>query len=336
MDIFTPFRLLRGYAGGLYNSLFLFDRRRPRGEKRLYVDVTEIRLMDSHTGVPRVTVSVLAELYRMELPYRIVEVYARPHHGGFYSVNPRRPLRVAPGDVFFGLDLSKFLTQKNRGFLDKMFRGGIPVYFYVHDLIPVTHPENCSPNVVRAFPKWLSTVSRYSGLIANSRSTRDEFAAYFAAKEHRAWNDRLLIDFVYPGSSFAPPPGKRPARSAGKGGRLSFIAVGALELRKGYGQLLGAFGLLWRKGVDEPCGRLRAAGNRGGKLRQAPHPAGHRRLPRAGRGGGLLFFGRLGGKPGRVPGSLGRPVRKGRGPPAFHTGTELAQLRGGNLRHYPP
>lgn len=283
MDIFTPFRLLRGHAGGLINYLFLFDRQRPAGEKHLFVDVTEIHRVNSHTGVPRVTSSVLKELYRLNLPYRIVEVYARPHHEGFFSVARRRPIRVARGDVFFGLDLSKFLTQKNRWFLDRMYRSGIPVYFYVHDLIPITFPENCSPNVVRAFPRWLATVSRYSGLIANSRSTRDEFADYFSRGEHRAANERLLIDFAYPGTDFASlaPGGAglrdgQPGLQAGRrDGRIAFIAVGAIEKRKGYGQLLGAFELLRKKGVDLSLTIVGPAYERGGAVEQAIFSSSH-------------------------------------------------------------
>ncbi len=255
MDIFTPFRVMRGLLGGLCNYLFLFDRRRPEGERHLFVDITETHRLNLHTGVPRVTCSVLRELQEMGLPYKVIEVYSRPHHEGFYSVGQDRPIRVAPGDVFFGLDLSKFLTQKNRAFLDKMYRAGVPVYFYVHDLIPIRFPENCSRSVVKAFPVWLSTVSRYSGLIANSRSTRDEFANYFAKKEHKAYNERLLIDFVYPGTDFHPcgldGKGLSPSERRGQGaGPLSFIAVGAIEKRKCYGQLLGAFELLWKKGYE--------------------------------------------------------------------------------------
>ncbi len=252
MDIFTPLRILRGNIRGLINQIFLFDRKRPAGERILFVDVTETRRLHQHSGVPRVTRSVLEELRGMELPYRLVEVCSRPHHAGFYSAESGKAVRVAPGDVFFGLDLSKFLTQKNWLFLDRMYRNGIPVYFYVHDLIPIKHPENCTRSVIRAFPKWLATVSRYTGLIANSRSTRDEFAEYFAQKGSRAYNERILIDFAYPGTSFPfrMVPGQSRPCPLHKEGQISFLSVGAMEKRKGYAQLLAAFGLLWDKGLD--------------------------------------------------------------------------------------
>ncbi len=280
MDIFTPFRLLRGYAGGVYNYLFLFDRHRPAGEKHLYVDVTEIHRVNSYTGVPRVTSSVLSELYRLDLPYHIVEVYSRPHHEGFYAVARRRPIRVARGDIFFGLDLSKFLTQKNRIFLDKMYRAGIPIYFYVHDLIPIKYPENCTQTVVRAFPKWLATVSRYSGLIANSRSTRNEFADYFSNAKHRAENERILIDFVYPGADFNTQllgnQAQLPARQErGDGGCLSFITVGAIEKRKGYEQLLGAFELLKDKGINLSLTIVGPAYKGGGAVEKTIYASSH-------------------------------------------------------------
>lgn len=252
MDIFTPLRILKGNLRGLRNQILLFDRKRPAGERILFVDVTETRRLHQHSGVPRVTRSVLEELRAMELPYRLVEVFSRPHHAGFYVADSGKPVRVAPGDVFFGLDLSKFLTQKNWLFLDRMYRSGIPVYFYVHDLIPIKHPENCTQSVVRAFPKWLATVSRYSGLIANSRSTRDEFAEYFAMKGSRAYNERILIDFAYPGASFPSSliQGQSRPCPLHKEGPLSFLSVGAMEKRKGYTQLLAAFGILWDKGLD--------------------------------------------------------------------------------------
>lgn len=237
---------------GLFNQIFLFDRSRPAGERMLFVDVTETRRLHQHSGVPRVTRSVLEELRVMDLPYKLEEVFSKPHHAGFYSASTGKPIRVALGDVFLGLDLSKFLTQKNRLFLDRMYRGGIPVYFYVHDLIPIKHPENCTKSVVRAFPKWLATVCRYNGLIANSRSTRDEFAEYLSRRGCRAANERILIDFSYPGATFPARrlPGQVRPRPVHEDGRLSFISVGAMEKRKGYGQLLGAFCQLWDKGLD--------------------------------------------------------------------------------------
>lgn len=252
MDIFTPLRILKGNLRGLRNQIFLFDRKRPAGEKILFVDVTETRRLHQHSGVPRVTRSVLEELRRMDLPYKLVEVFSLPHHAGFYSADSMKPVRVAPGDVFFGLDLSKFLTQKNWLFLDRMYRKGIPVYFYVHDLIPIKHPENCTRSVIRAFPKWLATVSRYTGLIANSRSTRNEFAEYLSRRRSCAVNERILIDFAYPGATFPSHliPGQSRPCPLHKDGHLSFLSVGAMEKRKGYAQLLAAFGLLWDKGLD--------------------------------------------------------------------------------------
>ncbi|MBQ9538866.1 MAG: glycosyltransferase [Treponema sp.] len=269
MDIFTPLRVLRGNIGGILNLIFLIDKGRKQGDKRLFVDVTETRrLSQQQTGVPRVTLSVLSQLKAMPLPYSIVEVYARPHHEGFYTVDGGRPMKVAKGDVFFGLDLSKFLTQKNTHILDKIHALGVPVYFYVHDLIPITHPENCTKSVVRAFPRWLQAVSRYSGLIANSRSTRDEFASYLSSRRSRAYNERILIDYVYPGSAFNSLSFKGRTR-AGHEGAVSFIAVGAMEKRKGYDQLLAAFSLLWDKGLEISLTIVGPSYGRGGAVEQS-------------------------------------------------------------------
>ncbi|MBP5465466.1 MAG: glycosyltransferase, partial [Treponema sp.] len=110
----------------------------------------------------------------------------------------------------------------------------------------------------------------------------------------RAGNERLLIDFAYPGTDFtslvpeetAPAeaelqgresvlPEQRPCghpsggRTGHRDGGIAFIAVGAIEKRKGYSQLLGAFELLRKKGVDLMLTIVGPAYERGSEVEQA-------------------------------------------------------------------
>lgn len=120
-----------------------------------------------------------------------------------------------------------------------------PVYF-VHDLIPLTHPEYCRPGEAARHRIRMNTMLRTGhGVIANSMATLAEFAAYAKA-----------IDLPMPATTvalLAPAQLSRPAHAPALNAPY-FVMLGTIEPRKNHWLMLQ----LWRQLVE----RLGAAAPR--------------------------------------------------------------------------
>lgn len=137
--------------------------------------------------------------------------------------------------------------------LDAQRSNGI---FYVHDLIPLTHPEYVRKNEPQRHLQRMETVLRHAGLVlCNSQTTARSFRT-FAEERGRPVPPILIL-----------PPGVEnsfnvASRAAPRSKRPYFLIVGTIEPRKNHIMLLQ----LWRwfaetYGDDAP--RLVIAGKRG-------------------------------------------------------------------------
>ena len=260
MDVFTIFRVIKGNFCGFCNYINFEDKKRIKEIKYLFVDVTEIHRQYSGTGVQRVTDNILKNLYKENLPYKIVEIYAKPHHEGFYVCESNKPVKIRKGDFFFGLDLSKCLIPCSRLFLDKIYRKGIPVWFFLHDLIAVHYPQYFKDDAVKQYRTWLKTVIRYTGIIANSDSTVQDLKQWIGTN-HPDLLRKLKTGYSYLGSTFSPATTKSCTGSE-PDCRPVFLMVSTVEPRKKYDQCVRAFQILWDKGIDS---RLIIVGRKGWK-----------------------------------------------------------------------
>ena len=141
---------------------------------------------------------------------------------------------------------------------------GVQSLVYLHDLIPLTHPEHQRVGVPARFEAWLTTLAvSGSRFVANSGATAAQIEAYAA---DRAWQigpvsvvrprvDRCADDQVR----------LRPeiAEIAARGGH--FVTLGTIEPRKNHLMLL----TLWREMAgDRACPDLHVVGRRGWEIDQ--------------------------------------------------------------------
>ena len=117
-------------------------------------------------------------------------------------------------------------------------RGLSPVFF-LHDLIPISHPEYCRPGEAARHHRRLATMlSLGKGLIVNSAATRDELLAYAAARNIT----------VPPCAVALLAPAKLPEPYCGRPlDKPYFVVLGTIEPRKNHLLLLH----LWRQLVAE-------------------------------------------------------------------------------------
>jgi glycosyltransferase involved in cell wall biosynthesis len=134
-----------------------------------------------------------------------------------------------------------------------------PVYF-VHDLIPITHPEFCRAGEGDKHRERMRTVlGSAAGVIANSRVTLEDLRGFAQAES-----------LLYPATVAAllgsdALPSKRPVPSIGN--RPHFVVLGTIEARKNHLLLLHVWSRIAQR-LSHRAPRLLVIGRRGWECEQ--------------------------------------------------------------------
>lgn len=243
---------------------------RTQPSRQIFVDVSAIVQTDLRTGVERVTRSILRCLL-LDPPdgYRVEPVYASSTHGYRYARKftmsfldcpsadlQDEPIECQAGDVFLGLDLNQYVVTAQVGQLEAIRNAGVRIFFVVYDLLPLQMPEVFPPGTDEFHNNWLRCVCRVSdGVLCISKAVADglkEWLESFGPERSRP----IRVTWFHIGAdleSSAPTKGL-PENAADVLNkiqtRISFLMVGTVEPRKGYPQVIAAFEMLWKDGVD--------------------------------------------------------------------------------------
>jgi len=144
------------------------------------------------------------------------------------------------------------LEQTHYG--DRLQRTGLKPLYFLHDLIPITHPEYCRPGEAGRHRVRMDTMlGTGHGVIANSAATLDEFAAY--AKASGASMPATTVALLAP-AQLPLPAVRKPLNTP------YFVVLGTIESRKNHWLLLQ----LWRQMIERmgaAAPRLVIIGQRG-------------------------------------------------------------------------
>lgn len=134
-------------------------------------------------------------------------------------------------------------------------RSGVRPFYFLHDLIPVLHPEFSRPHAVRRhLGRVESALENAAGIILGSAAVRRDLEGFAASRGLRL---PLLAVAPLAGAEFV-----RPARAAPAIPVPYFLCIGTIEPRKNHRLLLGVWQrLAARLGPDTP--RLVIAGQTG-------------------------------------------------------------------------
>nr|WP_315239706.1 glycosyltransferase family 1 protein [uncultured Albidiferax sp.] len=240
------------------------------GQRQLLVDVSELVRSDAKTGIQRVVRSILLQLVKSPpADFKVVPIYsseglifqyAHSFISEFLNVDfdtgADLPIEFSRGDVFLGLDLSAHLFPSLNSELKKMREYGVYINYVVYDLTPLTHAHWHVPGMNPAFKQWMSSLSYYAdNLICISQSVAEDvkiwLMEHFPDQEKRIVRTyfHLGADISNSVPSVGMPHDADFVLNAMRS-RPSFLAVGSIEPRKGYSQLLAAFELLWSENLD--------------------------------------------------------------------------------------
>lgn len=231
---------------------------------RLMVDVSELAIRDARSGIQRVVRNVLRELLRAGDGREVCPVYV--DQDGVYRHAQRVRARLLDddgagadieeevvewrrNDVFLGLDMSVDVVTKYSGTFAALRDHGVRMYFIVYDLIPMLRPEFVNQAILSVFQRWYQTIAEVAdGIVCISRAVAEELREWLSFEgivRHRP----LSIGHFHLGADL---DGDAPAarEASAPGGTRRVLAVGTVEPRKGYAQMLDAFDTLWNEGHD--------------------------------------------------------------------------------------
>lgn len=159
------------------------------------------------------------------------------------------PMQLRAGDVLLLADAS--WNYEIWRAAARVRRAGGHVVLMIHDVMPLRHPEFCSPVFAWAFARWLRRMMGCSHvLLCNSRSTELDVNAWAASQKLAlppSGHFRLGHDAV------KRPHGAvvRPQLASFLSGDVPcFASVGTIEPKKNYAFLLDTFERLWMQGLD--------------------------------------------------------------------------------------
>ena len=146
------------------------------------------------------------------------------------------------------------------GFREWLRTADVRPFFFVHDLIPITHPEFCRPAEEFKHRERMRTVLQTAaGVIANSKATLDALAAF-------AETEALVLPPTI--ASLLGADAFPTTVSGSASGPTNFIMLGTIEGRKNHLMLLQVWArMAARLGRDAP--RLTVIGKRGWECEQA-------------------------------------------------------------------
>jgi glycosyltransferase involved in cell wall biosynthesis len=232
------------------------------GNRRFFVDISNLAMTGGgHSGMNRVTRHLLLEW--IKVPQAGYAIQPICDDGSGYKLvsmenieerlvsRERLPLlgyvTASEGDIYLGLDWMPFHMAKRKKVYRFWKNSGVRLFWILHDIIPIRHPEyyNLATDVI--FSRWLDGVLELAeGIVTISRYVADDLASYYHERRSRR-GEKLKIAYSYNACDMKTlcAADVLPDRE-----KNVFLMVGIVTLRKGYTQVLDAFERLWREGVD--------------------------------------------------------------------------------------
>lgn len=144
-------------------------------------------------------------------------------------------------------------------------RTGVQPFYFVHDLIPLTHPEYCRPgDPEKHLKRMRAMLTLGTGVIANSRETLNELAVFTGLQHALQMPPGLVAPLGVGDVAAKAPAGKR----ASLPGRPYFVMLGTIEGRKNHLLVLNIWRQLAQR-LGSACPQLVVIGQRGWESEQA-------------------------------------------------------------------
>lgn len=231
--------------------------------RTLWVDISVIYKNDAGSGIQRVVRAFLSELIKSPptaiCVRPVVATLREPYCQVSWPICSHRelkkiPMSPKPGDIFLGLDLSAHIVPRHLKQMIEWKANGLKIFFVVYDLLPLQNPHWFSAKLVRAFRRWIKSVTILADcVLCISWPVKNDFDNYI--KTNFCFMEGLIrsevislgadINSSSPSKGF-PSDFDEMVDLISKG--KSALMVGTIEPRKGHQEILDAFDYLWEIG----------------------------------------------------------------------------------------
>lgn len=240
---------------------------------KIYIDVTKLLSVPYLTGIQRVVREVALQMISKQ-DMEVVLLHYNEYYHLYKQVNTQKFYdyyengkgkveelitdkvidwkELQPGGVFYDIDSVWNLPLRRSVLLPKLKANGVKVATFVHDIIPITHPQFCHSITTFNFMNYIASYLQYGDLIISStRSNLDAISMLLEQlnlppiPEAVSW---LGSDFKAQdrGEEEVHPDAVKAAESG-----TYVLMVGTIEPRKNHALVLDAFdSLLFDKGVN--------------------------------------------------------------------------------------
>ena len=234
---------------------------------KIYFDVTHLVNAQIKTGIQRVVLS-LYQATKKEFgdSYQVCQVYLcysgendawlYHHYDPALETVSLQAIVPGPQDVFLGVDLNALIIKPVKSGLFKDWqRRGVTIAFFVHDILPIEHPEWWPKGAAKNHELWLNAVLDVATHVICVSETTLQSVRKFLADCEQSRHD-IVFKAIRLGSDLATEstfkdglPLEPKCLEIIKGAK-TFAMVGTLEPRKAHQDVLAAFDLLWSKDSD--------------------------------------------------------------------------------------
>jgi len=226
--------------------------------RTLYVDVSVIHENDAGTGIQRVVRSLREHLPKAVDPKMALEfVVVDKRRTGYVTLAGER-IKGAPDSLFFGLDFATDSVFEFRDDLRAFKSAGGQLWFLIHDILPLSHPQWFTPASRLKYRRWLRvSASLADGILCVSPAVTSQVKDLLGQQHGREEGPRVKT--IELGSDISPADrrlgvSELPVRTGLDHAtfKRSALVVGTIEPRKGHADVLAAFERIWRDGHDIP------------------------------------------------------------------------------------
>lgn len=243
--------------------------------KRLFVDISVVYRDDFRTGIQRVVRAILTALLEdSESSFEIVPVYLECEDSlwryktanislcnGSLIAEPDRvssEIDFSAGDILLCLDFAGgYVVEASRQALySRIRKQGMTIYFVVYDLLLIKLPEYFEEANIPGYLEWLGITAESNGVLCISQAVAADYRRWFEMLPTVMRGEEFRISCFHLGADMI---NSSPSRGLPDGWEDQvqpmsclpcFLMVGTIEPRKGYGQVLSAFEVLWAAGTD--------------------------------------------------------------------------------------
>lgn len=236
------------------------------GPERLLIDLSVISKHDAGTGIQRVVRSLrdrLPEAVRQGV--EIEHVIVRKLREGYVTAHDAE-LPGGPNSLFLGLDFATDAVHRARRQLLDLRRSGTPIWFLVHDILPMSHQQWFTYPSRLKYRRWMRVCAALAdGIFCVSPEVARQLAEMMIVRYGRTDLPRIVT--VTPGSDISPVDQRISIDQLPLAAGLNasdfadvVLIVGTLEPRKGHSDALAAFDRLWQQGYAIPLVLIGRAG----------------------------------------------------------------------------